>query len=55
MTPELVEDLQGKGLVVRVWGIADEELMRRVIDAGADGMTINFPDKLVEYLKAKAI
>ncbi len=52
---DLVADLHGKGLVVRAWGIADEELMRRAVDAGADGMTINFPDKLVEYLKAKAI
>ena len=53
VTPELVADLHGKGLVVRVWGIADEALMRRAFDAGADGMTINFPDKLVAYLKAK--
>ena len=53
VTPKLVEDLHGKGLMVHAWGIADEELMRRVVDAGADGMTINFPDKLVDYLRAK--
>ena len=53
VTPELVEELHGKGLAVHAWSIADEELMRRVVDAGADGMTIDFPDKLVEYLKGK--
>ena len=53
VTPELVDELRGKGLGVPAWGIADEELMRRVVDAGADGMTINFPDKLVGYLKVK--
>ncbi len=52
VTPELVSELHGKGLVVRVWGVADEGLMRRVVDAGADGMTINFPDKLVAYMSA---
>ena len=50
VTLELMEDLHQKGFVVRAWGVADEELMRRVVDAGADGMTINFPDKLIEYL-----
>ena len=29
----------------------NEELMRRVIDSGADGMTVNFPDKLTKALK----
>jgi hypothetical protein len=26
--------------------------MRRVVEAGADGMTVNFPDKLLAYVKA---
>ena len=53
LTPELVDELHSKGLLVRAWGIANEDLMRRAVDAGADGMTINFPDKLVEYLRVK--
>jgi len=52
VTPELVNNLHQKGFVVRPWGANDLELMRRVVDAGADGMTVNFPDKLDEYLKA---
>jgi len=53
VTPELVGTLHDNGFAVRAWGVSSEELMRRVVDAGADGMTINFPDKLVEFLKAR--
>jgi glycerophosphoryl diester phosphodiesterase len=52
VTPELVNNLHRKGFIVRAWGAGNEELMRRVVDAGADGLTVNFPDKLAEYLKA---
>jgi glycerophosphoryl diester phosphodiesterase len=52
-TPEFVAHLHGQGFVARAWGVSNEELMRRVVDAGADGMTINFPDRLTEYLKSK--
>ncbi len=52
VTPELVDRLRAEGFVVRAWGVATEELMRRVVAAGADGMTINFPDKLLAYLAA---
>ena len=51
VTVELVQRLHAAGLVVRAWGVADEEQMRRVVQAGADGMTVNFPDRLLEYLK----
>ena len=51
VTPEVVRDLHGRGFTVRAWGAADQELMRRVVDAGADGATVNFPDKLDEYLR----
>ena len=52
VTPELVDRLRGAGFVVRAWGVTDEDLMRAVVNAGADGMTVNFPDKLIAYLKA---
>jgi glycerophosphoryl diester phosphodiesterase len=50
VTPELVNRLRADGFVVRAWGVATEELMRQVVTAGADGMTVNFPDKLLAYL-----
>jgi glycerophosphoryl diester phosphodiesterase len=50
VTPELTHRLHAEGFVVRAWGVATEDLMRQVVKAGADGMTVNFPDKLIAYL-----
>ncbi len=52
VTPELVRRLHALGFVVRAWGVTNEELMRQVVQAGADGMTVNFPDKLIAYRAA---
>ena len=53
VTPGLVRRLHAGGFVVRAWGVANETLMRGVVQAGADGMTVNFPDKLLAYLKGR--
>ena len=50
VTAENVDRWHRLGFNVRAWGIGDEELMRAVCEAGADGMTVNFPDKLTEYI-----
>lgn len=52
VTPDVVGSLHQRGFVVRAWGASGEESMRRVVDSGADGLTVNFPDKLLECLKA---
>ena len=52
-TAENVKAWHEMGLNVRAWGVANEELMRQVYDNGADGMTVNFPDKLVAYRAEK--
>ena len=39
------------GFNVRAWGVYNEELMKQAYDSGCDGMTVNFPDKLTEYMK----
>ena len=51
VTPALVRRLHAEGFVVRAWGVADEALMRQVVEAGADGRTVNFPDKLLAYVQ----
>ena len=51
MTPELVEKWHNLGFRVRAWGVYNEELMRHACSCGADGMTVNFPDKLTTYLQ----
>ena len=52
VTPELVRRLHAEGFVARAWGVTTEELMQQVVQAGADGMTVNFPDKLIAYLQS---
>lgn len=41
------------GFNVRAWNIKNQEIMARVYDSGADGMTVNFPDKLLDYIASK--
>ena len=52
-TAENVQAWHEMGLDVRAWGVANEELMRQAYDNGVDGMTVNFPDKLVAYRAQK--
>jgi glycerophosphoryl diester phosphodiesterase len=54
VTPESVHRLHAEGFIVRAWGVTTEALMRQVVQAGADGMTVNFPDKLMAYLQSRA-
>ena len=52
VTPELVEKCHKEGLDVRAWGISKGNF-KDVYDAGADGMTANFPDLVLDYIKEK--
>ena len=54
-TPDLVNRLHAEGFVARCQGLFNEDLMRHAVDVGADGATVNFPDKMAEYLKVKGI
>lgn len=51
MSAEDVARWHSMGLRVRAWGVKDEVVMKFAFDAGVDGMTVNFPDKLEEYRK----
>lgn len=48
---ENVKKWHYEGFNVRAWGVSNEDLMKSVYEAGTDGMTVNFPDKLAEYIK----
>lgn len=50
LSAPLVQLAHDMGLEVRAWAVNDQELMELAVQAGVDGMTINFPDKLVHYL-----
>ena len=53
ITEDNVAKWHAEGLRVRAWGITDEDIMKKVYDCGADGMTVNFPDKLQKYISGK--
>ena len=55
VTKENVDAWHAMGFNVRAWGISDPEVMKKAVDAGVDGMTVNFPDLLTAYLKEKGI
>lgn len=38
---------------VRLWGINNEETMKNVYKLRIEGMTVNFPDKLIELMKER--
>ena len=40
---------------VRLWGIHDEEIMKKACSLNIEGMTVNFPDKLYEFLKETSL
>jgi glycerophosphoryl diester phosphodiesterase len=45
-----VADLQALGLNVRAWKVSDETAMISALQAGVDGMTIDFPHRLLAAL-----
>lgn len=53
LTPEKVAYWHNLGFSVRAWGVSDEAIMKYAFDCGIDGMTVNFPDKLKEYIEEK--
>jgi glycerophosphoryl diester phosphodiesterase len=50
MTPEIVEDAHSRGLEIRAYRIRTREDMLHALAVGTDGMTINWPDWLLEAL-----
>ena len=54
LTCAQVERWHRMGFNVRAWGVSDESVMRSVCESHADGMTVNFPDKLTAYLAAQS-
>ena len=53
ITEELMQKWRSAGLGVRAWGVANTDLMKMAVALGVDGMTVNFPDKLKEYISGE--
>jgi len=48
--PEIVAYTRSRGLQVRAWRIRSDEDMRHAIAVGSNGMTTNWPDRLIRAL-----
>jgi len=53
LTEEFMKILRSKGFGVRAWGLSSIELMKKMCTLGVDGMTVNFPDRLTQYLSKR--
>lgn len=50
VTEENMRRFREAGFSICAWGVKDENIMRRMLDMGVDGMTVNFPDVLQKAL-----
>lgn len=49
-----IEAYKAAGLFCRAWGITNTDIMKDAVEIGVDsGMTVNFPDKLIAYMKER--
>ncbi len=53
VTSALVKEAHSVGLQVATWTINEPAEMRRLIAAGVDGIMTDYPDRLVEVLRAR--
>lgn len=51
VTKEFVAAARGRNLQVHAWTINDEAAMRRLIDAGVDGIMTDYPDRLLALVR----
>lgn len=52
VTQKSVEEFHAMGFSVRPWGIYNADIMKEMCSCGVEGMTVNFPDVLTEYLES---
>lgn len=50
---DAIELAAKNGLSVRLWGVFNEDIMKKVFNLNIDGMTVNFPDKLKILMETK--
>lgn len=50
VTKEGIKLAKSYGLGVRLWGVFNEEIMKKVYPLDTEGMTVNFPDKLTALM-----
>ena len=53
VTPDLVADAHTRGLEIRCWGVKSRDTMASGAACGVNGMTINWPDWLQEWVDSQ--
>lgn len=53
ITEELMQKWRNAGLGVRAWGVSNISLMKKMCLLDVDGMTVNFPDRLYQYIHSR--
>jgi len=53
LSAEMVDFAHAQGLQLRAWGVRDEVDVERVLAAGADGMTVDWPDRAQEQVRGR--
>jgi len=53
VTPERLRDARALGLAVLPWTVNERADMESLIEAGVDGLITDYPDRLIEVLRAK--
>ena len=49
---DMIDMLRKEGLGIRAWGVFDTAVMKKMCKKEVDGMTVNFPDRLYQYLQS---
>jgi glycerophosphoryl diester phosphodiesterase len=52
---DLVRRAHGAGLRVVPWTVNDPDLWQRLLDAGVDGLTTDYPDRLAAFLRVRGV
>ena len=53
VTPERLRDARALGLAILPWTVNERADMESLIEAGVDGLITDYPDRLIEVLRAK--
>ena len=54
VSPRLISDLHGAGVLVHVWTVNETADMERLLDWGVDGLVTDRPDRLAQLLHGRA-
>ena len=53
LSAAMVDFAHARGLRVRAWGVRDDAAVERVLAVGADGMTVDWPDRVQERVQGR--